>query len=104
MITKELAVWKFQDTIMDSIEMTKRNMMDFLDGVSNIKPEDRRYHIFTNKDNTSRHAGELHWRSNSTYMCFIRFLIDLTIWRRVPVATKENYYWTRQEHRVSIKL
>jgi deferrochelatase/peroxidase EfeB len=60
-------------------------MMDFLDGISNINPKERRKAIFTGIGSEPHHRGEeIRWLRGSTYMCFMRILVDINLWRSMP--------------------
>ncbi len=68
-----------------------RNVLDFLDGISNLKSADRKYAIFTDKGNNSNSfEKKVKWISNSTFMCFMRFLIDISRWRGTKIALQQE--------------
>ncbi len=74
-----------------------RNMLDFLDGISNLASlniHEREKVIY---DDGSTHSGpkyflpsELPLRKDSTFMCFLRILIDLRLWRRISAVVQEQ--------------
>jgi Dyp-type peroxidase family len=65
-----------------------RNMLDFFDGISNIRSEDREKFIFNGKSVDS--PNERIWINDSTYMAFLRILIDIRKWRNLGPKKQEE--------------
>jgi deferrochelatase/peroxidase EfeB len=63
----------------------RRNMLDFLDGISNLSHDEREDSVFRNyRDPRFKKRGTAQINDNSsTYMAYIRILIDLLKWRNL---------------------
>lgn len=77
---KKLRITKFYDGFRRA---DNRNWMGFHDGVSNIKEEERKGVIAISR---SQVQSEDQWLIDGTFMCFMRFFLDLQDWWR----TKRN--------------
>jgi len=62
----------------------RRSWIDFHDGLSNLKAEDRATVIAIKPSNQDED-----WCLGGTYLAFIRIAVDLPAWRRLPRPTQE---------------
>jgi deferrochelatase/peroxidase EfeB len=63
-----------------------RSMLDFHDGVSNMKAGDERFSAIAIKD---KNVKEEKWTVNGTYLAFLRLAVNLTTWRKIPRNKQE---------------
>ena len=63
-----------------------RSLLDFHDGVSNMKAGDQRFGAVSIKD---KNVEDEKWTVNGTYLAFLRLTVDLTVWRSIPRIKQE---------------
>ena len=63
-----------------------RSMLDFHDGVSNMKSGNPRKKAIVIE---STSVDQEKWTENSTYLAFFRITVDLCIWRKIPRSKQE---------------
>jgi deferrochelatase/peroxidase EfeB len=62
-----------------------RSWIDFHDGISNLRSDEREKIITIERGETGRDA----WLEGGTYLAFLRLEVDLAVWRGVDRATQE---------------